>query len=93
MVKTNIQTFTGEVEVLEEFYVGSNLVANDVATHVLTVNNTANDAKIKSDFFVGDGGATLQGGVFETSAGTNIFSNAGAGTANFGIAGVIPTFS
>ena len=56
MVKTNIQTFTGEVEVLEEFYVGSNLVANDVATHVLTVNNPANDAKIKSDFFVGDGG-------------------------------------
>ena len=32
------------------------MVANDVATHVLTVNNPANDAKIKSDFFVGDGG-------------------------------------
>ena len=43
--------------------------------------------------FTGTGGATLQGGVFETAAGTNIFSNAGAGTANFGIAGSIPTFS
>ena len=45
--------------------------------------------------FSGGGGATLQGGVFESAAGTNIFSNAGSatGTANFGIAGTIPTFS
>ena len=78
MVKTNIQTFTGEVEVLEEFYVGSNLVANDVATHVLTVNNTANDAKIKSDFFVGDGGllsniaTTLQAITDQGNASSNV---------------------
>jgi hypothetical protein len=78
MVKTNIQTFTGEVEVLEEFYVGSNLVANDVATHVLTVNNTANDAKIKSDFFVGDGGllsniaTTLQSIADQGNAASNV---------------------
>jgi hypothetical protein len=45
--------------------------------------------------FVGGGGATIQGGVFETAAGTNIFSNALAstGTGNFGIAGSIPSFS
>ena len=45
--------------------------------------------------FVGGGTATLQGGVFEGAAGTNIFSNAKAstGTGNFGIAGSIPTFS
>ncbi len=78
MVKTNIQTFTGEVEVLEEFYVGSNLVANDVATHVLTVNNPANDAKIKSDFFVGDGGllsniaTTLQAITDQGNASSNV---------------------
>ena len=36
---------------------------------------------------------TLQGGAFEGATGTNIFSNVGAGTANFGIASVVPTFS
>ena len=38
---------------------------------------------------------TLVGGVFDTAAGTNIFSNALAstGTGNFGIVGSIPTFS
>ena len=42
-----------------------------------------------------NGGAlvTLQGGVFETAAGTNIFSNAGTASGNFGITGNIPTFS
>ena len=47
--------------------------------------------------FNGGGGATLQGGVFETAEGTGIFSNATAkavgGTGNFGIVGSIPTFS
>jgi len=37
--------------------------------------------------------ATLQGGAFETGNGTNIFTNVGAGTGNFGIASAIPTFS
>jgi hypothetical protein len=40
--------------------------------------------------------ATLQGGAFETSTGTLIFTNAtvgSGGTANFGIASAIPTFS
>ena len=37
--------------------------------------------------------ATLQGGEFESANGTNIFTNAGNGTANFGIASAIPTFS
>ena len=46
--------------------------------------------------FSGGGAAsTIQGGVFETAAGTNIFTNASAstGTANFGLQGSIPTFS
>ena len=45
--------------------------------------------------FSGGGLATLQGGVFETAAGTNIFDTAKAssGTGLFGIAGAIPTFS
>ena len=55
-------------------------------------------AKMVTMVFVGGGGVSIQGGVFETSAGTNIFTNAGgvgtgAGTANFGMSGVIPTFS
>ena len=45
--------------------------------------------------FSGGGGATLQGGVFETANGTNMFSlsNTTTGTATFGIVGSIPTFS
>ena len=45
--------------------------------------------------FAGGGGVSLQGGVFENAAGTNIFSRAKAstGTGLFGIAGAIPTFS
>ena len=45
--------------------------------------------------FTGSGGASIQGGVFEAATGTNIFTNASAstGTANFGMAGNIPTFS
>jgi hypothetical protein len=45
--------------------------------------------------FSGGALATLQGGAFETGYGTNIFTNASAttGTANFGIATAIPTFS
>jgi hypothetical protein len=46
--------------------------------------------------FVGGNSITLQGGAFETSTGTLIFTNAtvgSGGTANFGIASAIPTFS
>ena len=43
--------------------------------------------------FTGGGTVTMQGGVFESAAGTNVFTNAGANTGNFGIAGAIPTFS
>jgi hypothetical protein len=45
--------------------------------------------------FVGGATLSLQGGDFETGAGTSIFSNASAatGTGNFGITTSIPTFS
>jgi hypothetical protein len=43
--------------------------------------------------FVGGDSIRLNGGLFETSAGTTIFTNVGAGTANFGFTGSIPTFS
>ena len=45
--------------------------------------------------FAGGSFATLQGGVFETAAGTNIFDTASAstGTGLFGVVGAIPTFS
>ena len=97
MVKTNIQTFTGEVEVLEEFYVGANLVANDVATHVLTVHNSDDDAKIKSDFFVGDGGllsniaTTLSAIVEQGNTTSNVLQlNSGAGSIYSGV-GLVTT--
>ena len=97
MVKTNIQTFTGEVEVLEEFYVGANLVANDVATHILTVHNSDDDAKIKSDFFVGDGGllsniaTTLSAIVEQGNTTSNVLQfNSGAGSIYKGV-GLVTT--
>ena len=43
--------------------------------------------------FAGGGTVTLEGGVFETAAGTRIFSNSTFSTGNFGIAGILPTFS
>jgi hypothetical protein len=45
--------------------------------------------------FAGGGGVTLNGAAFEAATGTNIFSNfsASTGTANFGLAGYIPSFS
>ena len=51
MVKTNIQTFTGEVEVLTNFLVGSNLVANATASNVVNVIG-----RIGATNFIGDGG-------------------------------------
>jgi hypothetical protein len=42
--------------------------------------------------FEGGSAITLNGGAFESAGGTNIFSNAGNGTANFGITSTIPNF-
>jgi hypothetical protein len=43
--------------------------------------------------FEGGSLITLSGGNFATSASTGVFSNFGAGTANFGVVSTIPTFS
>jgi hypothetical protein len=51
MVRTNIQTFSGEVEILSNLHVGSNLVANDTASNVLSVTGA-----IGANIFIGDGG-------------------------------------
>ena len=51
MVKTNIQTFTGEVEILSNLHVGSYLTANGDASNVLDVTGN-----VGASFFVGDGG-------------------------------------
>jgi hypothetical protein len=51
MVRTNLQEFVGDVHVLSNLQVGSNLFANDLAANVLTV-----DGSIGSTFFIGDGG-------------------------------------
>jgi len=51
MVRTNFQEFIGDVHVLSNLQVGSNLFANDLAANVLTV-----DGSIGSTFFIGDGG-------------------------------------
>ena len=55
MVKTNIQTFTGEVEILSNLHVGpsgsSYLTANGAASNVLDITGN-----VGATFFVGDGG-------------------------------------
>ena len=51
MVKTNIQTFTGEVEILSNLHVGNYLTANGDASNVLDVSGN-----VGATFFVGDGG-------------------------------------
>ena len=51
MVKTNIQTFTGEVEILSNLHVGDYLTANGDASNVLDVSGN-----VGATFFVGDGG-------------------------------------
>ena len=51
MVKTNIQTFTGEVEILSNLHVGSYLTANGDASNVLDITGN-----VGASFFVGDGG-------------------------------------
>jgi hypothetical protein len=53
MVKTNIQTFTGEVEILSNLHVGpsgsSYLTANGAASNVLDITGN-----VGATFFVGD---------------------------------------
>ena len=85
MVKTNIQTFTGDVEVLEEFHVGSNLVANDTASNVLTVIGS-----IGANTFIGDGGllsniATTLGKIVDQG---NVVANVVQFSSNTGYGGV-----
>ena len=51
MVKTNIQSFTGEVEIASNLHVGDYLTANGAAANVLTITGN-----VGATFFVGDGG-------------------------------------
>ena len=51
MVRTNLQEFGGDVHVLSNLQVGSNLFANDLAANVLTVIGS-----IGANIFIGDGG-------------------------------------
>src|SRR6056300_257943 len=51
MVRTNLQEFAGDVHVLSNLQVGSNLFANDLAANVLNVIGS-----IGANLFVGDGG-------------------------------------
>ena len=51
MVKTNIQTFSGEVEILSNLHVGNYLTANGAASNVLEITGN-----VGATFFVGDGG-------------------------------------
>jgi hypothetical protein len=51
MVKTNIQTFPGEVEILSNLHVGSYLTANGAASNVLEITGN-----VGATFFIGDGG-------------------------------------
>jgi hypothetical protein len=51
MVKTNIQTFSGEVEILSNLHVGNYLTANGTASNVLDITGN-----VGATFFVGDGG-------------------------------------
>ena len=51
MVKTNIQTFPGEVEILSNLHVGNYLTANGAASNVLEITGN-----VGATFFIGDGG-------------------------------------
>jgi hypothetical protein len=51
MVKTNIQSFPGEVEILSNLHVGSYLTANGAASNVLEITGN-----VGATFFIGDGG-------------------------------------
>ena len=88
MVKTNIQTFTGEVEILKNLFVGSNLLANDVASNVLNVTG-----RIGATNFIGDGGllsniATTLDQIVDqgnTVSNTIVFVSGNDATSNTGI--------
>jgi hypothetical protein len=51
MVRTNLQEFVGDVHVLSNLQVGSNLFANDLAANVLTIAGN-----VAAEYFIGDGG-------------------------------------
>ena len=85
MVRTNIQTFSGEVEILSNLHVGSNLVANDTASNVLSVTGA-----IGADIFIGDGGllsniATTLGKIVDQG---NVVANVVQFSSNTGYGGV-----
>jgi hypothetical protein len=56
MVRTNLQEFGGDVHVLSNLQVGSNLFANDLAANVLTVAMVPSGRHI----FIGDGGLSFE---------------------------------
>ena len=85
MVRTNIQTFSGEVEILSNLHVGSNLVANDTASNVLSVTGA-----IGANIFIGDGGllsniATTLGKIVDQG---NVVANVVQFSSNTGYGGV-----
>jgi hypothetical protein len=51
MVRTNLQEFGGDVHVLSNLQVGSNLFANDLAANVLSIAGN-----VAAEYFIGDGG-------------------------------------
>jgi hypothetical protein len=55
MVRTNLQEFVGDVHVLSNLQVGSNLFANDLAANVLTIAGN-----VAAEYFIGDGGSSFE---------------------------------
>jgi hypothetical protein len=88
MVRTNLQEFAGDVHVLSNLQVGSNLFANDLAANVLNVIGS-----IGANLFVGDGGllsniATTLDDIIDqgnTVSNTVIFVSGNDATSNTGI--------
>jgi hypothetical protein len=88
MVRTNLQEFAGDVHVLSNLQVGSNLFANDLAANVLNVIGS-----IGANLFVGDGGllsniATTLDDIIDqgnTVSNTIIFVSGNDATSNTGI--------
>jgi hypothetical protein len=88
MVRTNLQEFAGDVHVLSNLQVGSNIFANDLAANVLTVIGS-----IGANIFIGDGGllsniATTLDDIIDqgnTVSNTVIFVSGNDATSNTGI--------
>ena len=71
---------------------GAGTISNSFTVHRNTVSYGFGSTQT-TILFAGGGVVTLEGGVFEGASGTNIFSNTTGSTGNFGIAGILPTFS